>query len=286
MGFYVIKGTFHVTGYSPDGDSIKFQADNPANWQFLDGPDVALNGRNHAQLRLESIDALETHYKSTHQPFDMALDSMNFMLSRLGITNVRLNASRTRVVGADNDGARGYIISRAVESYNRPISFAYAGEPEESDWSPVFLDVERLSRSINFQSIAAGMAYPTYYKGFFSDLREAMSQASFNARNQGSGIWAHDRTTAGFSVPHPDVLETDHVILPKLFRRLAEFLDGGGVVGGFPDYLKSLDEEVAIIGSPNFPATHFTHFDSIVTVDGNVVRMTELPEHLVFGLEE
>jgi hypothetical protein len=32
MPFLVIKGTFHVAGYSADGDSIRFQADNEANW--------------------------------------------------------------------------------------------------------------------------------------------------------------------------------------------------------------------------------------------------------------
>lgn len=29
MPFFLIKGTFHVVGYQPDGDSIRFQADNP-----------------------------------------------------------------------------------------------------------------------------------------------------------------------------------------------------------------------------------------------------------------
>ena len=31
MPFFIIKGTFHVLGYSPDGDSIRFQADDDAN---------------------------------------------------------------------------------------------------------------------------------------------------------------------------------------------------------------------------------------------------------------
>lgn len=278
MSFYVIKGTFHVVGYSPDGDSIKFKADNPANWEFLDGPAVAMNGKGHAQLRLESIDSLETHYKDTHQPLTPARESMHFLLGRLGITNVQLNPGGTRVVSADGDGARGYIISRAVETFNRPISFAYTGEPEESDWTPVYLDVGRLSQSANFQSVAAGMSYPTYYRGFFSDLREAMTQASYNARQLGIGIWRDDRTNSGFNVPHPEILETDHIILPKLFRRLAEFLDGGGTVAGFKAYLDSLDEEVTIVST-----AHFTHFDTVVEVEGDVVRMTEPPENLIFG---
>jgi len=63
MAFFLIKGTFHVKGYSPDGDSIRFRARNPDNWKKLSGPAVALNARGHAQLRIEAIDALETHYQ-------------------------------------------------------------------------------------------------------------------------------------------------------------------------------------------------------------------------------
>jgi hypothetical protein len=36
MSFRVIKGTFHVVGYSPDGDSIRFKAVNEANWALLE----------------------------------------------------------------------------------------------------------------------------------------------------------------------------------------------------------------------------------------------------------
>ncbi len=137
MGFYVIKGTFHVVGYSPDGDSVRFKADNPANWNLLEGVSVTMNGRGHAQLRLESIDSLETHSEGSHQPFDLAFAAMDFLLAGLGITNVQMNANRTSIISA-NDGIRGYIISRAVERYHRPISFAFAGETKEADWTPVF----------------------------------------------------------------------------------------------------------------------------------------------------
>jgi hypothetical protein len=63
MPFTLIKGTFHVVGYQPDGDSIRFQADQRENWGLLKGSAVKLNARGHAQLRLEAIDTLETHYE-------------------------------------------------------------------------------------------------------------------------------------------------------------------------------------------------------------------------------
>jgi endonuclease YncB( thermonuclease family) len=62
MGLFLIQGTFHVVGYSPDGDSIRFRASNFANWDLL-GPGIReINSRQHMQLRLQGIDALETHY--------------------------------------------------------------------------------------------------------------------------------------------------------------------------------------------------------------------------------
>ena len=72
MPFHLIKGTFHVVGYSPDGDSIRFKADDRTNWNMLSGPPVELNARDHAQLRIEAIDTLETHYQGHRQPLKLA----------------------------------------------------------------------------------------------------------------------------------------------------------------------------------------------------------------------
>jgi len=33
--YKVIKGIYHVKGYSPDGDSIRFEADDPSNWDYF-----------------------------------------------------------------------------------------------------------------------------------------------------------------------------------------------------------------------------------------------------------
>lgn len=38
--FKIIKGKFHVKGYQPDGDSIHFEADNPAHWDSFDWDNV------------------------------------------------------------------------------------------------------------------------------------------------------------------------------------------------------------------------------------------------------
>jgi hypothetical protein len=38
-------------------------------------------------------------------------------------------------------------------------------------------------------------------------------------------VWAEDRTNAGFEVESLQSITNEHVILPKLFRRLAEYLE-------------------------------------------------------------
>lgn len=276
MPFYIIKGTFHVLGYSPDGDSVRFSADDEGNWSKLSGPPVTLNARRHAQLRLEAIDTLETHYRNLHQPPGLATEALDFLLRGLGITGVKWDVLRTRVTDA-NDGTEGYIISRAVESNRRPVAFAFAGPPPKGDGSSIFFDAELLRESMNYKSVEAGLAYPTYYKGLFSDLREALTEASARARQDSLGVWAEDRTNAGFEVDGVESITEEHVILPKLFRRLAEYMEAGGGVGGFREFLEMKEDGVTIISS-----AHFTHLDTLVRVDGNVVRMTEPPENLIF----
>src|SRR2546430_14526434 len=73
MALNMIKGSYRVVGASPDGDSVRFYPDNPAAFSQA-GIKVRLNAHGGAQLRLDGIDALETHYQAPghggmqHQP--------------------------------------------------------------------------------------------------------------------------------------------------------------------------------------------------------------------------
>jgi hypothetical protein len=132
MPFRVIRGTFHVLGYSPDGDSVRFQPATPSFLSLLSGPPADLNARGHAQLRFEAIDTLETHFGTLHQPLTPAVRALDFTLLQLGITGVTWDALHQRVTAA-NDGTEGYILSRAVEDNRRPVAFVYAGAPPAAD---------------------------------------------------------------------------------------------------------------------------------------------------------
>jgi hypothetical protein len=235
-----------------------------------------LNAKDHAQLRFESIDTLETHYRNLHQPLELAIGALERLLECLGITDVEWNATRTTTISAD-DGTQGYIFSRAVEECGRPVSFVYAGETPEEDGSEVFLDADMMSGSLNQRILGQGLAYPTYCEGLFPDLREALTETVRRARGANLGVWAEDCTNAGFEVDGPESISEEHVIMPKLFRRLAEYLEAGGSVAGFEEFLEAREEEIIVI-STLYP----THFDTVVEVQGDTVRMTEPPENLIF----
>ncbi len=283
MPFRLIKGTFHVRNYSPDGDSIRFQPNDPALIRTLTGGDrVRLNARGHVQLRIEAIDALETHYNppsgggTLHQPLALAHKALDHLLAFLGVTQVEWDSTHRTVLNAQ-DGVPGYILSRSVEKFGRPIAFVFTGEAPESDGTNVRMDVDRLQESYNYAALAGGYAYPTYYSGLFSDLREAMTEAVQAARAEQLRIYGSDRTTDGFTVTSLRSITEEFTILPKLFRRLSEYLVNFGTLEGFKRKLAESREPVL-----DLRRCHFTHFDTFVEEFGNSITLTRFPEELVF----
>jgi endonuclease YncB( thermonuclease family) len=286
MPFKVIKGTFHVVSYSPDGDSIRFQPDSRALVLALPGARPKMfNPRGHCQLRIEAIDSLETHYSAggatLNQPKELAYAAAERLMEFLGITDVVWDAAHRNVASA-RDGTRGYILSRAVEKNGRPVSFVFAGDPAEQDGADVRLDVVRLRDSFNFVALAEGQAYPTFYEGLFRDLRDALTTASADARSDRRGIWDIDRTNDGFDVRALADITDRHAILPKLFRRLSVYMVGTGTAQGFKAELEKSREPVLDLRDNNF--THLDTFVEEASGAGGIVniRMTRQPEELVF----
>lgn len=275
MSFTLIKGTFHVKGYCPDGDSIRFKALDPNIWRKLYGPPAGLNGSGHAQLRMEAIDALETHFCGFHQPLKLARKATNFLLSSLGIDDVVWNRAQSEILYAE-DGTQGYILSRTTEKNRRPVSFVFAGRADWKDGNEVFLDSDLLRKSLNYRLMAKGLVYPTYYNGLFCELRAEFTKAMAEAKSDGKGLWQHDKTNVGFSADL-DSLTEQSVILPKLFRRVVEHTSSGEDAGGFKKFLASSCEPLV-----KTPQVHFTRLDAVVETDGDLVRLTEAPEDLIF----
>jgi endonuclease YncB( thermonuclease family) len=269
--FIAIPGTFHAAGYSPDGDSIHFQAHNAENWEKLGGHPVKLNHQGHVQLRLEGIDSLELNFEGRHQPLKYAQAALDFLLSQLGIRGNLFGPSHAR------DGAAGYILSRQVEKYRRPVAFVFAGDLGWPDGEKVFLDTALLQKSINHQLLQAGLVYPTYYEGLYPDLREELTRACRDARKNRRGLWPQDCTTSGVVIDGLHSRTTKCIILPKLFRRLVRFMKDNQDIGGFQQYLDA---------NPD-PATHLptgrrTNLAALIQMQDNRVKLDAFPEDVVF----
>jgi len=270
--FTAISGTFHIDGYTPDGDSVHFQAHNPDNWDRLREHPVKLNQRGQAQLRLEGIDALEMNFEGCHQPWKYVREALDFLLSHLGIRGNLFGPSHAR------DGAAGYILARKVEKHRRPVAFVFAGAPAWPDGEEGFLDTGFLKKSVNYQLIEAGLAYPTYYEGLSPELREELTRACREARKGQRGFWPLDRTNSGIVVEGGLGQAGKFIILPKLFRRLARFMKGNRGLAGFKDYLEANADLLT-----HLPTGRSTNLAALVEVQDNSVKLTAAPEDLVFA---
>ena len=276
MSFILIKGTFHIVGYQPDGDSIRIRADNPGVWQWFTKQPVVLNARQHAQLRVEGIDTLETHYENQHQPLKFAKAATRFLLAGLGIKSVKFTASGLGVKSA-KDGTRGYIVSAKAEGNGRPVSFVFPGDCVEADGAEIDLVPQRLTQSLNYQLARAGLAYPTYYSSLAPELRDQLTAAVTLARAAGAGLWPKDKTLTGANLSSLWWISTREIILPKLFRRTVVHLGAGGTVAGLPAFLAAHPDAVK-----DLTTGKWTRLDKLLVLDGPRAHLTVAPENLVF----
>jgi endonuclease YncB( thermonuclease family) len=288
MGFLLIKGKFYILGYQPDGDSVKFKPDNKNLFKKLKTDTgkvgkVKVNNKGMAQLRVEAIDALETHYiagKLLHQPWTQAASARLHLLNFLGFTGIQFGESEKKVTGVNQDGLKGYILTKYVDNYRygRPVSFVFPGSAAKPDGSDVFLDDKLLKNSLNYEMLLSGFAYPTFYKNLYADLRSEFTRAVKKAKQANRGIYADDVTTSGFQFKNIKSITDDEVILPKLFRRLAEHINKeGGKISSFKKFLETKNDELFVMGK-----FHRQNLNNLVEVKKKKVRLIEKPEDIIF----
>lgn len=285
MPLQLITGHFKILNTAPDGDSVKFYPDNPNIWKKL-GIKVRTNHAGGVQLRLDGIDALETHYQPRigglgmqHQPKALGQAAATELLKFLGFSQVTRNTQQI-VTAATPQQIPGFILTRFADTYGRSVAFVFKGKAPKVDGSDVYLDASLLHQSANDHLLATGLAYPTFYSKLYVDLRQEMTQTTEKARQNKKGIWQEDKTTSGFILENLKTITDQVVILPKLFRRLLDYLainEGSVSLARFKDYLESRDDRLIIL-----PEGQITGFDYVVDVKDQTIRLTHAPEHLVF----
>lgn len=263
MPFLLIKGRFIPQAGIPDGDSVRFRADDRNLWTKLKGtpPELGKSARikDTVQLRFEGIDAIE---KGAVEP--LATQSLDNMLHFIGYSQ------------SDNPEPAGYILTRMTDDISgRPIAFVFAGKTSLQDGAEVFLDGTMARKSVNVKQAKAGFGYPLYYNTLFASLREEFNQAIAYAKREGFGYWSVDRTNIGVTIDNYADLAVIPPIWPKLWRRLEEFLRQRDSLDGFLDFLENRNERVNILST-----MEECGLQDLVEVHENTVWLKEDPVNI------
>ncbi|MGR4879358.1 thermonuclease family protein [Streptomyces sp. LARHCF249] len=290
MAMLLISGKFKVEGGAkPDGDTLPFIPDNVADWKLVPGGQIVPKADGRGTVRLEAVDALETHYgerdKEQHQPRGLAHAAADALLKFLDFKTVLRDDDET--VATSPDSVPGWILTRGADAYGRCVAFVGKGTgPVYSGyWTEVGENL--LKRTANHHLLLSGLAYPTFYSGLPEYLRDLLAEASEKARAEGKGVWAVDRTVFGATVTTMDSIthdKTGAVILPKLFRRLKDYLDFTGSPASmacFRAFLAGIaDDEYRLL-----PDTErlFKGLHHIVEVTDGTVKMTRPAREIIFN---
>lgn len=260
MPFTLVKGAFRPAAGIPDGDSVRFQPDDPDLMRSV--PRVKMPpAAKTVQLRYEGIDTLEKHAIQPH-----AQDARDLNLRLLG----------TQGAG-DPVGARGFILTREGDKKaGRPVCFVYPGETDKPDGSQVHLQASDIPASVNYQLLEAGMAYPLFYETLFKELRDELSVALRDARENNRGYIALDQSGSAVTYTGQPGLGQLPPIFPKLFRRLDDW--NGPDLRGFLLWLDQTDNERVHTLSDQ----RFIGFQDAIEVNGDRFRLLYAPEDMVF----
>ncbi|MFQ4145991.1 thermonuclease family protein [Chlorogloeopsis sp. ULAP02] len=262
MPFLLIRGTFEPTSGVPDGDSVRFQAEDDTLFDKLEGR-IEFKSGGQVQLRYEGIDALE---KAAIQPFSSNATKRNIEL-----------------LGGEQSGLPGYILSSHADGNGRPVCFVFTGDPP--DWDNTGrgdeLQADLLRQSINYNLLQEGHAYPMFYDTLYKELRDEMVAATEEARAANREIWSSDRSTDGFEVDVPPDLSALPPIFPKLWRRLQSFYQrrsnrNKGLEAFIRELSRGKDRLFTI------PDQRWIKFSTALQVDGNNIKMLYKPEEMVF----
>lgn len=217
-----LRGRLVVIGKQPDGDSIRFVPDTPALLADLGRARRIRPSRDGSvQLRLEGIDAPETHYQGLAQP--LADPARDRLLVLCGFTDVRHREQE--VVEATPAERPAAVLAQMADANGRPVVLLLTGDDDlPADGAYVGIDDALLARTANAALLADGSAYLTLYESAAPPLRAALRELAAEAQGARRGVWAIDDTSVFTLVDQESIGPDGALILPKLFRRGSDYL--------------------------------------------------------------
>ncbi len=259
--YQLIRGSFVIIGYEPDGDSVRFIADDPSLYLKLHRHyRIKPSKRDGSvQLRFEGVDAPELHYGSAAQP--LGAKARDQLLGWMGFENIETRSGdSTTVVNAQPPSVRGGILSQAAEANGRPVSYVLldADLPTGNDW--INVDDPLLRKTLNFRLMESGAAYYTVYTSMPASHRQLLRQTAAAARTAEQGVWQVDTTSEFILEDQASLGPQGQCILPKLFRRCTDYLKDvqKGFNGNLADWIiwvsqqKSRDENDRVVVMDSF----------------------------------
>ena len=283
MPMLVIEGFYEIKGSQPDGDTVHFTAADPAQWSLVGGGRgraVEHSAVGRAKLRLDAVDALETHYgpQRVHQPLRFAHAARDELLSWLGFTDVQRRPDET-VTATTPETVPGFVLTRGADVHGRCIALAGRGTAPGTSGLEIDVDEAVLRTTVNHHLLTQGLAYPTFYRTLFTTLRVELATVSQQARDEGRGLWPTDATLSGAKITGLASLTDDVAVLPKLFRRLVDYLRLGMPLSCSPAFLAGVGDRYSILST----GERCVGLHRVVEVtNGQTIRMTHPPEDLVF----
>jgi Lamin Tail Domain len=296
MPYTLLRGSFVIRypdlprqGPEPDGDTVKFLPDTPALVEALprrSGRPADINARG-ISVRLEAIDALETHFEETHQELAGANAARDELLAELGFTNVVFfDDLPNKVQSADQDSIRGHVLSNGIDGNGRLIAFVYPGDHPGPDGAAVFVDAALVDQSVNARLLSAGLVYPAFYATLPADLRTHLAGVSEAARDAQPPVGLWPRSTADPNGPATvdDLAGLEQLVLwPKLFRRIIPYLASGfSDFDGFDAWLRAdpvhRDDELFLLNKLERGNMH-----DVVRGIGQQIQLTVWPEDFIIS---
>jgi hypothetical protein len=233
-------------------------------------------------LHMEGIETLESRYVPYRsrwvwrQAPDLTSATAVSVARELGFLRAEFDDDGV-VTHSEPDRARGYVLVRGVDRQGRLVGYAFRGRRPEPyhDLSEHEVDLEEILNSINWTPLRQGLAYCSFHSRMEADLRDVLADAASYAQDRDRGIWPRDVTAEGLQLGTPEEFRIGTVIYPRLFRRLADYLEREGVdlhdqidPRALPGFLRTHDEEVFLL-----PEERSAEFSSLVTIDGRQVSM-------------
>ncbi len=261
--FRAFRGAVYAVGLKPDGDTISFRPHDPAALALLPDPsgktgavelDADRNGA--ASVRLQGIDALETHYQpqvgdnkpagavapagvtkpsagNHHQRLALSRLAAESLLGMLGIEVTsddwhswghlrRVTVAGRVVADKFQEGVEAVVVSDSVDLNGRVLGWVFPASAPFADGEvvdPATL-VAQVKGSLNGRMLALGHAYPYYFMTLSSALRAKLNTCTSTAQRYRRGVWAEDASRSGLTLRTVTELNDQAVLMPYLFRKL------------------------------------------------------------------